>query len=230
MTFQRWAEDQTLCTLFSFFFNIPLYARVGNLQLFARIHKSWTVFICNVVLGLNVECRSMSSDDGAYKLTHTHTHTHTPKHMQLYTRIRTYTHTHTQTYASTHTHTHIPTCTHTHTIPHAYAHIHLDPHKHALSYVFSSHPLIYILTSIRWRTLVMDCRRYLFGRIFHDNMRKCHPSSMHQELNKQRDAGVRLSGSFKFVSGGDIPWIGHFSFLPHISSIYLAYRDLAALK
>ena len=53
----------------SFFVNIPLYARVGNLQPFAHIHKSWTVLVCNVVLGLNVECRSMSSVDGAYKLT-----------------------------------------------------------------------------------------------------------------------------------------------------------------
>ena len=53
------------------FFNIPLYARVGNLQPFARIHKSWTVLVCNVVLGLNVECRSMSSVDSVYKLTHT---------------------------------------------------------------------------------------------------------------------------------------------------------------
>ena len=60
--------------IFSLFFNIPLYARVGNLQSFARIHKSWTVLVCNVVLGLNVECWSMSSVDGAYKLTHTHTH------------------------------------------------------------------------------------------------------------------------------------------------------------
>ena len=52
-----------------------IYARVGNLQPFARIHKSWTVLVCNVVLGLNVEFRSMSSVDGDYKLTHTHTHT-----------------------------------------------------------------------------------------------------------------------------------------------------------
>ena len=77
MTFQHWTEDQTLCTLFSLFFqHTPIYARVGNLQLFARIHKSWTVLVCNVVLGLMVEFRSMSSVDGAYKLTHTHTHTH----------------------------------------------------------------------------------------------------------------------------------------------------------
>ena len=61
--------------IFSFFFNLPLYARVGNLQPFACIHKSWTVLICNVVLGLMVECWSISSVDGAYKLTHTHTHT-----------------------------------------------------------------------------------------------------------------------------------------------------------
>ena len=60
------------CYFLSFFFNIPLYARVGNLQPFARIHKSWTVLVCNVVLGLNVEFRSMSSVDGDYKLTHTH--------------------------------------------------------------------------------------------------------------------------------------------------------------
>ena len=62
--------------IFSFFFNIPLYARVDNLQPFARIQKSWTVLVCNDVLGLMVECRStcMSSVDGAYKLTHTHTH------------------------------------------------------------------------------------------------------------------------------------------------------------
>ena len=58
--------------IFSFFFNIPLYARVGNLQPFAHIHKSWTVLVCNVVLSLNVEFQSMSSVDSAYKLTHTH--------------------------------------------------------------------------------------------------------------------------------------------------------------
>ena len=56
---------------------IHLYARVGNLQPFARIHKSWTVLVCNVVLGLMVECRHMSLVDSAYTLTHTHTHTHT---------------------------------------------------------------------------------------------------------------------------------------------------------
>ena len=85
MTFQRWTKDQTLCTLFSgfLFFNIPLYARVGNLQPFARIHKSWTILVCNVVLGLMVECRSMSSVDGAYKHTHTHTHTHTSLALSL---------------------------------------------------------------------------------------------------------------------------------------------------
>ena len=66
--------------IFSLFFNIPLYARVGNLQPFARIHKSWTVLICNVVLGLNVEFRSMSSVDVLTNShTHTHTHTHTKK-------------------------------------------------------------------------------------------------------------------------------------------------------
>ena len=63
--------------------------RVGNLQPFARIHKSWTVLDCNVVLGLNVEFRSMSLVDGAYKHTHTHTHIHT------------HTHTHTHTHAHT---------------------------------------------------------------------------------------------------------------------------------
>ena len=65
-------------------FNIPLCARVGNLQPFAHIHKSWTVLICNVVLGLNVECRSMSSVDGAYKLTHTHTKSRqTQRHLHM---------------------------------------------------------------------------------------------------------------------------------------------------
>ena len=42
-----------------------------NLQPFARIHKSWTVLVCNVVLGLNVEFRSMSSVDGDHMHTHT---------------------------------------------------------------------------------------------------------------------------------------------------------------
>ena len=62
--------------IYSLFFNLPLYARVGNLQSFARIHKSWTVLVCNVDLSLMVEFQSMSSVDGAYKHTHTHTLTH----------------------------------------------------------------------------------------------------------------------------------------------------------
>ena len=63
--------------IFSFYQHTPIYARVGNLQLCACIHKSWTVLVCNVVLGLNVEFRRMSSVDSDYKHTHTHTHTHT---------------------------------------------------------------------------------------------------------------------------------------------------------
>ena len=71
MTFQRWTEDQTLYTLLSpFFSTYPLYARVGHLQPFARIHKSWTVLIYNVFLGLMVVFWSMSSVDSAYKHTH----------------------------------------------------------------------------------------------------------------------------------------------------------------
>ena len=86
MTFQLWTEDQTLRTLFSlFFFNIPLYARVGNLQPFARIHKSWTVLVCNVVHGLNVEFRSMSSVDSDYN---SHTHTHTLVIAHCWTRFK----------------------------------------------------------------------------------------------------------------------------------------------
>ena len=49
----------------SYFFDIHLYARVGNLQPFARIHKSRTVLVCNFVLVLIMECRNMSSVDGA---------------------------------------------------------------------------------------------------------------------------------------------------------------------
>ena len=69
--------------IFFFFFNIPLYARVGNLQPFACIHKSWTILVCNVVFGLMVECRSMPSVESAYKDTHTltNTHTHTHRHV-----------------------------------------------------------------------------------------------------------------------------------------------------
>ena len=60
--------------IFSLFFkHTSIYARVGNLRPFARIHKSWTVLVCNVVLGLNVEFRSMFSVDSDYKHTHTHT-------------------------------------------------------------------------------------------------------------------------------------------------------------
>ena len=73
----------------SFFFNIPLYARIGNLQPFAHIHKSWTVLVCNVVLGLNVEFRSMSSVDSDYKHTHTHTHKHLYTHWHKF-RIVTF--------------------------------------------------------------------------------------------------------------------------------------------
>ena len=70
ITFQRWTEDQTLCTFFS---SIPLYARVGNLQLFAHIHKSRTVLVCNFVLWL----WSVWICPRLTVLTHTHTHTHT---------------------------------------------------------------------------------------------------------------------------------------------------------
>ena len=80
VTFQRWTEDPTLYTLFSLFFNIPLYARVGNLKPFAHIPKSWTVLDCDVVLGLIVEfwCTVLN-----WRWLHTHTHTHT--HMQIHT-------------------------------------------------------------------------------------------------------------------------------------------------
>ena len=73
--------------IFSLFFNIPLYARVGTLQPFARIHKSWTVLVCNV-LSVNVEFRSMSSVDGDYKHTHTHIHFEHP-HTNIHTHIYT---------------------------------------------------------------------------------------------------------------------------------------------
>ena len=64
-----------------------IYARVGNLQPLAHIHKLRTIHACNVVLGLVVECRNVSSIDSAYTTTHTHTHTHT--HTQTYTPVYT---------------------------------------------------------------------------------------------------------------------------------------------
>ena len=53
------------------------YARVGNLQPFARIHKSWIVLDCDVVLGLIVECWCTVLD---WRWLHMHTHTHTHHH------------------------------------------------------------------------------------------------------------------------------------------------------
>ena len=77
-----------------FFFNIhvPLYSRVGNLQPFAHIHKSWPILVCNVVLGLMVEFRSVSSVDSAYKLTHTHTDTNNNTQTHTYTHILSFCH------------------------------------------------------------------------------------------------------------------------------------------
>ena len=51
---------------------IPIYARVGNLEPFARTHILRTILAWNVVLGPIVECWNMSSVAGA--CTHTHTH------------------------------------------------------------------------------------------------------------------------------------------------------------
>ena len=85
-------EPNPVHVIFFFFsqHTVPLYARVGNLQSFARIHKSWTVLVCNVVLGLNV-------DFGVSPLltvvTHIHTHTHTHTHTQRDTHAHTRTHT-----------------------------------------------------------------------------------------------------------------------------------------
>ena len=94
--------------IFSFFFNIPLYARVGNLQPFACIHK-WTILVCNVVLGLMVECRHMFSVDGAYNLTYIHTHTYNARLVMVWMTFWKYftshglVHTHTQTNQQTYT-------------------------------------------------------------------------------------------------------------------------------
>ena len=41
-------EPNPVHVVFSFPPNISLHARVGNLQPFAWIHKSWTVQVCNV--------------------------------------------------------------------------------------------------------------------------------------------------------------------------------------
>ena len=83
MTFQLWTEDQTLRTLFSlFFFNIPLYARVGSRQ-FATV--------CTYPQIVDRPCLQCCprSECGVseyvlgwqwLQLTHTHTHTHTHKH------------------------------------------------------------------------------------------------------------------------------------------------------
>ena len=71
------AEPRTKPCAHYFYYNIPLYARVGNLHPFAHIHKSRAVLICNVVLSLNVECRNMSSIVSAYTPTHAYIHTST---------------------------------------------------------------------------------------------------------------------------------------------------------
>ena len=91
-----------------FFQTYPYYARVGNSQPFARIHKSRTVLFYNVVLGLMVERRNMSSVDSAYTLSHTHictrTHTHTHRHTHTHSLVHL-TCTHTLVFSYTHTHT-----------------------------------------------------------------------------------------------------------------------------
>ena len=123
--------------IFIFFsFNIPLYARVGNLQPFARIHKSRTVHAGNVFRGLIVECRNMSTFDGAYKHTQ-HTHTHTLLHTYGNTDT-TGTHTHTKQKHTTHKRTHI----HKQTNVHIYTH-NTHTHKHTHTHTHTLTPLLY---------------------------------------------------------------------------------------
>ena len=67
--------------IFSFFQHTPI-CKSRQFATVCTYPQLWTVLVCNVVLGLNVECQNMSSVDGAYKLTHTHTHTHTLTNFQ----------------------------------------------------------------------------------------------------------------------------------------------------
>ena len=70
---QPWRREHISCTHVVYWpvFNIPLFARVHNLQPLAHTPQAWTVHILKYVQIESVECRNTSTIGGAYRLTNT---------------------------------------------------------------------------------------------------------------------------------------------------------------